>query len=61
MLLDLDFMTLDQSVEMSLNGLRRRAATHNKTQNGTQMDKPSVALYLGHQFSASGAHLLSFR
>jgi hypothetical protein len=60
MLLGLDFMPLDQSVDMSLNGLRRRVATHDKTQTETQMDEPSVALDLGHRVSASGAHPLSF-
>jgi hypothetical protein len=45
---------------MSLNGLRRRVATHDKTLIETQMDEPSVALDLGHQVSASGAPPLSF-
>jgi hypothetical protein len=48
MLLGLDFMPLDQIANMSLNGLRRRVATHDKTQTETQMDEPSVALDLGH-------------
>jgi hypothetical protein len=60
MLLGLDFMPLDQIVDMSLNGLRRRVATHDKTQTRTQMDELSVALDLGHQVSSSGAHPLSF-
>jgi hypothetical protein len=38
------FYALDQIGHMSLNGLRRRVATHDKTQTGTQMDEPSVAL-----------------
>jgi hypothetical protein len=44
MLLGLDFMPLDQIDHMSLNGLRRRVATRDKTQTGTQMHEPSVAL-----------------
>ena len=44
MLLDLDFMPSDQIGHISLNGLRRRVATINKTQNKTRMHKPSVAL-----------------
>jgi hypothetical protein len=50
MLLGLDFMPLDQIVDMSLNGLRRRVATHDKTQTETQMDEPSVALDPGTGF-----------
>jgi hypothetical protein len=57
MLLGLDFMPLDQIGHMSLNGLRRRVATHDKTQTETQMDEPSVALDLEHWVSASGAPL----
>jgi hypothetical protein len=60
MLLGLDFMLLEQSVDMSLDGLRRRVATHDKTQTETWMDEPSVALDSGHWVSASGTHLLSF-
>jgi hypothetical protein len=60
MLLGLDFIPLDQSVDMSLNVLRRRVATHDKTQTGTRMDELSVALDLRHRVSASGAHPLSF-
>jgi hypothetical protein len=60
MLLGLDFMPLNQIFDMSFNGLRVRFATHNKTQNETRMDKPSVALDLGHRGSTSGAHRLSF-
>jgi hypothetical protein len=61
MLLGLDFMPIDQSVDMSLNGLRRRFATRDKTQTYTWMDELSIALDLGHQVSVSGVHLLSFR
>jgi hypothetical protein len=60
MLLGLDFMPLDQIGHMSLNGLRRRVATRDKTQTETQMDEPSVALDPEHQVSASGAPPLSF-
>jgi hypothetical protein len=49
MLLGLDFMPLDQSVNMTLNDLRRRVATHDKTQTWTRMDELSVALDLGHR------------
>jgi hypothetical protein len=48
MLLGLDFMPLDQIANMSLNGLRRRVATCDKTQTETRMDEPLVALDLGH-------------
>jgi len=48
MLLSLDFMPLDQSVDMSINGLRRQVANHDKTKTETQMDELLVALYLGH-------------
>jgi hypothetical protein len=41
------FYAPNQIVNMSLNGLRRRVATHDKTQTKTQMDEPSVALDLG--------------
>jgi hypothetical protein len=44
MLLGLDFMPPDQIDHMSLNGLRRRVATRDKTQTETQMHEPSVAL-----------------
>jgi hypothetical protein len=60
MLLGLDFMPLDQSVDMSMNGLRRQVAIHDKTQTETWMDESLVALDLGHQVSASGSHQLSF-
>jgi hypothetical protein len=43
-----------------LNGLRRRVATHDKTQTKTQMDELLVALDPGHRVSASGAPPLSF-
>jgi hypothetical protein len=61
MLLSLDFMPPDQIGHMSLNGLRRRVATRDKTQTETQMDEPSVALDPEHRVSASGAPPLSFR
>jgi hypothetical protein len=54
MLLGLDFMPPDQIANMSLNGLRRRVATRDKTQTGTQMDEPLVALDLGHWFHLVG-------
>jgi hypothetical protein len=49
MLLGLDFMPLDQIANMSLNGLRRRVATRDKTQTMTQMDELLVALDLRHR------------
>jgi len=42
------FMPLDQIVEMSLNGLSRRVETHNKNQNETRINEPSLQLDLGH-------------
>jgi hypothetical protein len=60
MLLILDFMPPDQIGHMSLNGLRRQVATIDKTQTGTQMHKPSVALDLEHLVSTIGAPMLSF-
>jgi hypothetical protein len=60
MLLGLDFMPSDQIGHMSLNGLRRRVATIDKTQTGTRMHEPSVALDPEHQVSAIGAPTLSF-
>jgi hypothetical protein len=47
MLLDLDFMPLEKIGHMSMNGLRRRVANRDKTQIGTQMDKPLVSFGLG--------------
>jgi hypothetical protein len=44
MLLGLDFMPQDKITNMSLNGLRRRFATHDKNQNGIYMDEPLIAL-----------------
>jgi hypothetical protein len=58
MLLGLDFMPPDQIGHMSLNGLRRRVATHDKTQTKTRMGEPSVALDPEHRVSTSGAPLL---
>jgi hypothetical protein len=60
MILFLYFMPPDQISNMSLNGLRRRVTTHDKTQTETQMDEPSIALDLGHQVSSSGTPSLSF-
>jgi hypothetical protein len=60
MMLGLDFMPLEQIVNMSQNGLRRRLATRDKTQTETWMDKPSVALDMGQRVLASGAPTLSF-
>jgi hypothetical protein len=54
MLLGLDFMPPDQIANMSLNGLRRQVATHDKTQTLTQMDEPSVALDPGTKFQLVG-------
>jgi hypothetical protein len=42
--LGLDFMPPDQIGHMSLNGLKRQVATHDKTQTKTRMGEPSVAL-----------------
>jgi hypothetical protein len=61
MLLDLDFMPSDQIGHMSLNGLRRRVATIDKTQTGTRMHEPSVALDPEYLVSTIGAPTLSFR
>jgi hypothetical protein len=61
MLLGLDFMPPNQIGHTSLNGLRRRVATHDKTQTETRMDELSVELELEHRVSASQAPLLSFR
>jgi hypothetical protein len=61
MLLGLDFMPPDQIGHMSLNGLRRRVATIDKTQTETRMHEPSVALDPEHLVSTIGAPTLSFR
>jgi hypothetical protein len=50
MLLVLYFIPLDEIANMSLNGLRRQVAIHDKTQTETQMDKLSIALDLGMGF-----------
>jgi hypothetical protein len=50
----LDFMPPDQIGHMSLNGLKRQVATHDKTQTRTQMGEPSVALDPEHQVSTRG-------
>jgi hypothetical protein len=55
------FLFLYFHTNMSLNGLRRRVATHDNTQNGTQMGEPLVALEPEHWVLASGATTLSFR
>jgi hypothetical protein len=60
MLFGLYFMPPDQISNMSLNDLRRRVATHLKTQTETHMDEPSFGLDLRHQVSTSGAPSLSF-
>jgi hypothetical protein len=60
MLLDLDFMSMDQIAKISFNGLRRRVATHDKTETESRMDEPSVTLYLEYQISFSGAPPMSF-
>jgi hypothetical protein len=44
MLLSLDFMPLDQIDHISLNGLRRRVETRDKTQYETRMHGSSIAL-----------------
>jgi hypothetical protein len=48
------FYALEQMIKMSMNGFRRRVATHYKTQTGTQMDKSLVVLDPGHWVSAIG-------
>jgi hypothetical protein len=42
------FYSLDQIANMSLNDLRMRVATHDKTLTGPLMEEPSIALDLGH-------------
>ena len=58
--LNLDFIPHNQIVNMSLNDLRRRVATHDKNKNGNQMDEPSIALDTGHHVSTTGAPLMLF-
>jgi hypothetical protein len=60
MLLSVVFMPLNQISNMSLDDLRRRVTNCDKTQNGTLMIEPSVALDPRHRVSSSGAPLLSF-
>jgi hypothetical protein len=60
MLLDLDFIPLDQIGHMSLNDLRMRVETRDKIETKTWMPKPSVALDPEHRVSISEAHTLSF-
>jgi hypothetical protein len=58
--LSLEIMRLDQIVNMSLNGLRRRVSTRDKTLTGPQMDELSLALYSRQRVSSRGVPLLSF-
>jgi hypothetical protein len=60
MLLGLDFMTLDQISNMSLNDLRIQVGNRDKTKIGTWMDASMVALDMRHYVSVSGAPLPSF-
>jgi hypothetical protein len=60
MILDFYFMPSNQITKMSLNSLRRRVETCNKTQMGTQMDKLSDALDFGNYVSSSGVYPLLF-
>jgi hypothetical protein len=60
MMLDLDFMPSNQICHMSLNGLRRRVSTHDKTQTKTQMHEPSGALDSENWVLASGSPMISF-
>jgi hypothetical protein len=59
MLGSLDFMPSEQISNMSLNCLRRRVATLNKTITEPQMDEPLIALDLRHWVLTSGSHPLS--
>jgi hypothetical protein len=54
------FITPYQIANMSLNGLRRRVATRNKTVTKCRMQKLSIALDMGHRFSNSGTTPVSF-
>ena len=54
MLLGLDFMPLDQIDHMSLNGLRRQVATHDKAQTKTLMGEPLVPSDMEHNVSTRG-------
>jgi hypothetical protein len=60
MLLVLDFMPPNKIGHMSLNVLRRRVATIDKTQTETWMHDPLVALDTEHRVSVVGAPMLSF-
>jgi hypothetical protein len=53
-------MPPDQIADISLNGLRRRVVTRDKTLTRIQMDESSVTLDPGHCISSIGAPLLSF-
>jgi hypothetical protein len=60
MLLGSDFMPIDQIVNMSLNVLKRRVATHDKYLTWIEMDEYSITLYMGHWVSFIGAPMISF-
>jgi hypothetical protein len=60
MMLSLDFMPLDEIANMSLNALRRRVETRDKTLIGPRMYEPSVALDPWHHDSVSGEPPFSF-
>jgi hypothetical protein len=45
---NMDIMPPDKIVNMSLNGLRRKVSTHPKNLTRHRMEKPLVALDLGH-------------
>jgi hypothetical protein len=59
-MLSLDFMPLDEIANISMNDLRRRVETCDKTLIEPQMNEPLVSLDLGHWVSVSGAPPLSF-
>jgi hypothetical protein len=42
------FYSLEEIANMSLNDLRMRVSTHDKTLIGPIMEEPSIALDLGH-------------
>jgi hypothetical protein len=60
MLLRLYFMPPDQIAHMSLNGLRMRVATRDKTQTRTWIHEPGVSFDLEHRVSFSDTPPLSF-
>jgi hypothetical protein len=49
-----DFVPPDQIVIVSLNGFRRRVATHHSTQTVPQIDETPVMLDSWHQFQLGG-------